>query len=148
MLPILVTAGTFLWAKSGRLTRAERLIAYLSALATASCLLSMLVPSSSSDFPDAASSGVEWSLALFPWVGSAAGVALIWRNARTGVPDAASAIAAMEIVYVIVAGDCLITYASEGQVGAYLVAVTTLAYIAQIVAVAAAAPGHTAPAPQ
>jgi hypothetical protein len=148
MLAILVTAGTFLWARSGRLTRAERLIGHLSALIAACCLLSAFLPSGSNDFPDAASGVSEWSLALFPWMASAAGVALIWRNARTGVPDAANVIAAMQIVYVIVAVDCLVTWAREGQVGAYLVAVTTLLYVVQIVAVSVAAPGHPASAPK
>jgi hypothetical protein len=148
MLAILVTAGTFLWVRSGRLTRAERLIGSLSALIAACCLLSTFLPSGSNDFPDAASGAAEWSFALFPWMGAAAGVALIWRNARTGVPDAANTIAAMQIVYVIVAIDCLVTWAREGQVGAYLVAVTTLVYIVQVVAVSVAAPGHPALAPK
>jgi hypothetical protein len=148
MLAILVTAGTFLWARAGRLTRAERLIGYLSALIAACCLLSTFLPSGSNDFPDAASGVSEWSLVLFPWMASAAGVALIWRNARTGVPDAANTIAAMQIVYAIVAVDSLVTWAREWQVGAYLVAVATLVYMTQIVAVSVAAPGHPAPAPK
>ena len=148
MLAILVTAGTFLWARAGQLTRAERLIGYLSALIAACCLLSTFLPSGSNDFPEAASGVVDWSLALFPWMGSAVGVALILRNTRTGVPDAANVIAAMQIVYVIVAVDCLVTWASEGQIGAYLVAVTTLVYMTQIVAVSVAAPGHPAPTPK
>ncbi len=65
-----------------------------------------------------------------------------------GVPDAANTIAAMQIVYVIVAVDSLVTWAREGQVGAYLVAVATLVYMTQIVAVSVAAPGHPAPAPK
>ena len=65
------------------------------------------------------------------------------------MPHAANAIAAMETVYVIVAVICLTTCASpELQIGAYLVAVTTLVYLVQIVAVSVAAPGHPAPAPK
>lgn len=84
---------------------------------------------------------------LVSWVGSAAGAYLLWRNLRRGVPHAANIISAMQIVYAIVAVFCIVAFASEGwQIGAYLVAVTTLAYIAQVVEVSVAAPGHPAPA--
>jgi hypothetical protein len=148
MLAILVTAGTFLWARSGRLTRAELVVGYLAALVAAACLLSIFFDFGSDDARSSPSGFIEWFMLAFPWVGSAAGVAVIWRNTWAGVPAAANVIAAMQIVYVIVAVDCLVTWASEGKIGAYLVAVTTLAYIVQVVAIAVAAPGRTALAPK
>jgi hypothetical protein len=148
-LAILVTGGTGRWVISARFTRAERIVGYLAALVAAACLLSIFVTYGSDDAQSSPSGFIEWFMVGFPWVGSAAGVYLLRRNSRTGVPAAANTIAAMQIVYVIVAIICLVTYASSGwQIGAYLVAVTTLAYMAQIVAVSVAAPGHRALAPK
>jgi hypothetical protein len=148
-LAILVTVGTFRRVVSGRLTRAERMVGYLAALVAAACLLSIFFTYGADDAQSSPSGIIEWFMVAFPLVGLAAGVYLLRRNSRTGVPDAASTIAAMQIVYVIVAIICLATYASpELQIGAYLVAVTTLVYLVQIVAVAVAAPGQTALAPK
>ena len=48
-------------------------------------------------------------------------------------------------VYVVVAVCCLAAFQPEGwQIGAYLVAVTTVAYLTQVVAVSLAAPSHAA----
>jgi hypothetical protein len=149
MLAILVTVGTFRWVAFGRLTRAERVVGYLAALVAGCCFLSLYVPDGDSDSSWGPSSWSVWSMFLVSWVGSAAGAYLLWRNLRRGVPDAANTIAAMQIVYVIVAIICLAAYASSGlQIGAYLVAVTTLIYLVQIVAVAATASGQTALAPK
>jgi hypothetical protein len=148
-LATLVTAGTFRRVVSGRLTRAELVVGYLAALVAAACLLSIFLDFGSDDVRSLPSGFIEWFMLAFPWVGSAAGVYLLRRNSRAGVPDAANTIAAMQIVYVIVAVFCLVIYASSGwQTGAYLVAVTTLVYLVQIVAVSVAAPRQTALAPK
>jgi len=149
LLAILVTVGAFRWVVSGRLTRPERVVGYLAALVAAACFLSIFFSYGSDDAESSPSGFVEWFMVALPWVGLAAGVCLLRRNSQTVVPDAANTIAAMQVVYVIVAIICLAAYASSGwQIGAYLVAVTTLAYMAQVVAVAVAAPGHSASAPK
>jgi hypothetical protein len=149
LLAILVTAGTIRRIVAGRFTRAESLVGYLAALVAACCFLSLFFAYGSDNAQSAPSGFIEWFMVAFPSAGSAAGGYLLWRNSRVGVPDAANAIAAMETVYVIVAVVCLTTYASpELQIGAYLVAVTILVYLVQIVAVSVAAPGHPAPAPR
>ena len=149
LLAILVTLGSFRWVASGRLTRGERVVGYLAALVAAACFLSIFFTYGSDDAQSAPSGFIEWFMVARPWVASVAGAYLLRRNSRAGVPDAANAIAAMQIVYVVVAIICLATYASSGwQIGAYLVAVTTLVYLVQIVAVSVAAPGHSAPAPK
>ena len=149
MLAILVTAGTFRWVVSERLTRAERVAGYLAALVAAACFLSIFFTYGSDDAQSAPSGFIEWFMVALPWVASAAGAYLLRRNSRAGVPDAVNVIAAMQIVYVSVAVICLAAYASSGwQIGAYLVAVTTLVYLVHIVAVSMAAPGHPAPAPK
>jgi hypothetical protein len=149
MLAILVTVESFRWVVTGRLTRAERIVGYLAALVAAGCFLSIYLPDGNGDSAWGPSGFSEWFMFLVSWVGSAAGVCLLWRNTRTGVPSAANAIAAMQIVYAIVAVFCIVAFASEGrQIGAYLVAVTTLVYLVQIVAVSVAAPGHPASAPK
>jgi hypothetical protein len=59
------------------------------------------------------------------------------------VPNAVNALTAMQVVYMADAVICLVGYHSWGwQIGAYLVAVTTAAYLTQIVAVSVAAPSH------
>lgn len=145
LLAMLITVGTFRWVVAGRFSRAERLVAYLAALVAACCLLSLYFAYGSGDAQGAPSGFLDWFMVALPWVGSAAGAYLLRRNSRSGVPDAANAIAAMQIVYVIVAVICLVAYASSGwQIGAYLVAVTTAVYLTHIVAVSVAAPGHEA----
>jgi hypothetical protein len=149
-LAILVTLGSVRWIVTGRFSRAECLSAYLAALVAAGCFLSPFVSFLSlfvNDHFTWPTWGLPgWFLVMVSGVGSAAGVCLLWRNARTGVPSAAKAIAAMQIVYAIVAVFCMVAFALDGwQIGAYLVAMTTLAYMAQIVAVSVAAPGHPAP---
>ena len=149
LLAILVTVGTFRRIVSGRLTRAERVVGYLAAWVAACCFLSLYLPYGNDDPARAPSSVSEWFMFLVSWVGSAVGAYLLWRNLRRGVPHAANVIPAMQIVYAIVAVFCLVAFASEGwQIGAYLVAVTTLVYLVQIVAVSVAALGHRAPAPK
>jgi hypothetical protein len=144
LLALLVSAGAMRRLVSRRFSRAERVLAYLAALVAACCLLSLFVPGGSGDGRSSPSSVMDWFMVAFPWAGLAAGAYLLRRNSRTGVPDAANAVTAMQLVYVIVAILCLVAYASVGwQVGAYLVALTTLAYLAQIVAVFVAAPGRT-----
>jgi hypothetical protein len=140
LLAMLVTAATIRWDISSRFTRAERLAAYLAALLAACCALS-------SSFlylvEDAPSTFLEWFMMAFLWVGSAAGGYLLWRNSRTGVPSTSNAIAAMQVVYLVVAVYCLVGFRSLGwEVGAYLVAITTLVYLTQIVAISVAAPGQ------
>ena len=148
-LAILVTVGTFRRIVLGPLTRAELVVGYLAALVAACCFLSLFFAYGSDNAQSAPSGFIEWFMVTLPSAASAAGGYLLWRNSRVGVPDAANTIAAMQIVYVIVAIICLATYASpELQIGAYLVAVTTLVYLVQIVAVSVAAPGHPAPAPK
>ena len=147
MLAILVTLGSFRWIVTGRFSRAERLSAYLAALVAAGCFLSMYLPDGNGDSAWGPSSFSDWFMFLVSWVGSAAGACLLWRNTRTGVPDAANGLAAMQVVYVIVATLSFVVFGKYGwQIGAYLVAVTTLVYLVQIVAVSMAAPGHPAPA--
>ena len=148
LLAILVTAGAFRLALSGRFTRTERLVGYLAAMGAACCLLSIFLPYGSNNFVSAPSGAFEWFMTVFPWMASAAGIALVWRNAQAGVPEGANVIAAMELVYVTVAVICLVSYAGEWQIGACLVALTTLVYLAQIAAVSVAAPRHPAPAPK
>jgi hypothetical protein len=144
LLALLVTAGTARRVVSRRFSRAERVLAYLAALVAAGCLLSLYWPYGSGDAQSAPSGVLDWFMVAFPWVGLTAGAYLLRRNSRTGIPDAANAVTAMQIVYVIVAIFCLVAYAWVGwQVGAYLVALTAAAYLAQIVAVSVAAPGHT-----
>jgi hypothetical protein len=139
-LAILVTVGTLRWVISGRLTRAELVVGCLAALVADCCFLSLYLPYGNDDPARAPSSVSEWFMFLVSWVGSAAGAYLPWRNLRRGVPHAASVISAMQIVYATVAAFCIVAFASEGrQIGAYLVAVTTLAYMTQVVAVAVAA---------
>jgi hypothetical protein len=151
MLAILVTLGSFRWIGTGRFSRAERLSAYLAALVAAGCFLSpfisflFLFVNGHFTWPTWGLPG--WFLVMVSWVGSAAAAYLLWRNLRRGVPDAVNAVAAMQVVYAIVAVFCMVAFASDGwQIGAYLVAVTTLVYLIHIVAVSVAAPGHTAPA--
>lgn len=142
-----MTVGTFRWVVSGRLTRADCVVGYLAALLADCCFLCLYLPYGNDDPARAPSSFPEWFMFLVSWVGSAAGAYLLWRNLRRGVPHATNIISAMQIVYAIVAVFCIVAFASEGwQIGAYLVAVTTLAYIAQVVEVSVAAPGHPAPA--
>jgi hypothetical protein len=149
LLAILVTVETIRWVVSERITRVECLVGYLAALVAAACLLSLLFAYGSDNAQSAPSGFIEWFMVAFPWAGLAAGVYLLRKNSRAGVPDAANTVAAMQIVYVIVAIICLATYASSGlQIGGYLVAVTTVAYMTQIVAVAAAAWRHRALAPK
>lgn len=131
-----MTVGTLHWVISGRLSRSERLVAYASSLVAACCLLTLYLPVGQR----APSSFLEWFMVVFLWVGSAAGAYLVWRNSRTGVPTAANAIAAMQVVYVVVAVYCLVGF-RPWQVGAYLVAVTTLVYVTQVVAVSVAPTG-------
>lgn len=146
MLAILVTVGSSRRILTGRLSRVERLSAYLLAFVAACCFLSIYLPDGNGDSAWGPSGLLEWFMLLVSWVGSAAGVYLLWRNMRTGVPSAANSVAAMQVVYSIVAVFCLAAFASYGwQIGAYLVAVTTLAYMAHIVAVSVAAPGRTSP---
>jgi hypothetical protein len=113
LLTILATAGTLRWAVSGRFTRAERGAGYLAALVAACCLLSMFSAGGSDRSQSAPSDFVEWFILLFSWVASTAGVGLIWRNARAGVPGTANAIAAMQVVYAIVAVVCLVSHAAS-----------------------------------
>jgi hypothetical protein len=146
-LAILVTIGTFRWVVSGRLTHVELVVGCLAALVADCCFLSLYLPYGIDDPARAPSGFSQWFMFLVSWAGSAAGAYLLWRNLRRGVPHAASVISAMQIVYAIVAVFCMVAFASEGrQIGAYLVAVTTLAYMAQVLAVAVAAPGRPAPA--
>jgi hypothetical protein len=148
-LAILVTVGTFRRIVLGPLTPAELVVGYLAALVAACCFLSLYLPYGNDDPARAPSGFSEWFMFLVSWVGSAAGAYLLWRNLRRGVPHAANVISAMQIAYAIVAVFCLVAFASEGwQIGAYLVAVTTLAYMAQIVAVSVAALGHPALEPK
>lgn len=145
LLPMLVTVITVRWIGSGRLSRVERIASYLVALAAAFCLLSLFFLHGSGDDQPAPSGFVEWFALAFSWVGSAAGVILLWRNSRVGVPDALNAITAIQAVYAVDATFCLVLYGQspqELQVGAYLVALTTLAYLVQILAASAAAPGR------
>jgi hypothetical protein len=147
LLAILVTAGAFRLAVSGRLTRGERLVGYLAALGAGCCFLAIYLPDGNGDSAWGPSTVSEWCMLLTSWVGSAAGAYLLWRNRRRGVPDAANVIVAMQIAYAITAVFSLIAFPFNGwQVGAYLVALTTLAYLAQIAAVSVAAPRHPAPA--
>ena len=149
ILAILVTVGTVRRVVSGPLTRAELVVGYLAALVAACCFLSLFFAFGSDNARRAPSGLIDWFMVAFPWAASTAGGYLLWRNSRVGVPGAANAIASMETVYVIVAVICLTIYASrELQIGAYLVAVTTLVYLVQIVAVAATASGQTALAPK
>jgi hypothetical protein len=149
LLAILVTVGTFRWIVLGPLTRTELVVGYLAALVADCCFLCLYLPYGNDDPARAPSSFSEWFMFLVSWVGSAAGTYLLWRNLRRGVPHAANVISAMQIVYAIVAVFCMVAFASEGwQIGAYLVAVTTLVYLVQIVAVSVAAPGQTALAPE
>jgi hypothetical protein len=153
MLAILVTLGSFRWIVTGRFLRAERLSAYLAALVAAGCILllpgvfavSMLTGQGGG--ATRPSDGIDWF--MFPLLGSLVGAYLLRRNSRTGVPATVNAVAAMQVVYVIVA---ILSFAIFGmygwQIGAYLIAMTTLAYMAQIVAVSVAAPGQTALAPK
>lgn len=155
MLAILVTLGSFRWIVTGRFSRAERLSAYLAALVAACCILllpgvfvvSMLTGQGwGATRP---SGGIEWFMFAFPLLGSLVGAYLLRKNSRTGVPATVNAVAAMQVVYVIEAIVCFVVFGTYGwQVGAYLVAVTTLVYLVQIVAVAATAPGQTALAPK
>jgi hypothetical protein len=149
LLAVLVTVGTFRRIVLGPLTRTELVVGYLAALVAVGCFLSIYLPDGNGDSTGGPSSFSAWFMLLVSWVGSAAGAYLLRRNWRTGVPDAVNAVAAMQLVYVVVAIICLAIYASAGwQIGAYLVAVTTLAYMTQIVAVSVAAPGRPAPAPK
>ena len=149
LLAILVTVGTFRRIVSARLTRAERVVGYLAAWVAACCFLSLYLPYGNDDPARAPSGFSEWFMFLVSWVGSAAGAYLLWRNLQRGVPHAANIISAMQIVYAIVAVFCMVAFASEGwQIGAYLVAVTTLVYLVHIVAVSVAALGHPALAPK
>jgi hypothetical protein len=148
-LAILVTVGTFRRIVLGPLTRTELVVGYLAALVADCCFLCLYLPYGNDDPARAPSSFSEWFMFLVSWVGSAAGAYLLWRNLRRGVSHAANVISAMQIVYAIVAVFCMVAFASEGwQIGAYLVAVTTLVYLVQIVAVSVAAPGQTALAPK
>jgi hypothetical protein len=145
LLAILVAIGTIHWVASGRVSRAERLIAYLAALVAAYCVLSLYFLYGSGDAQSGPSGFREWFTLAFSWAGSAAGACLVWRNVRIGVAEAVNAIAAMQVVYVVVAVFCLVAFQPEGwQIGAYLVAVTTVAYLTQVVAVSLAAPSHAA----
>jgi hypothetical protein len=152
LLAILVTLGSIRWFISGRLSRAERLVAYLAAVIAASCILSLYVPLAFSLFTGHGEADTEapgflgWFVFGFPLLGFAVGAYLLWRNSRTGVPATANAVAAMQVVYVVVAVFCLVAYYSLGwQVGAYFVAVTTLVYLIQIVAVSFAAKSQVGP---
>jgi hypothetical protein len=151
LLALLVTAGAIRWVASGRLSRAERFVSYLAALVAACCILSLsaafvvslLTGHGSAD--NGPSGAIEWFTFAFPWLGLVAGIYLLRRNARTGVPDAVNAIAAMQVVYVIAAIFCFAVWGTFGwQVGAYFVAVTTVAYLVQIVGFSVAAKGHAA----
>ena len=155
MLAILVTLGSFRWIVTGRLSRAERLSAYLAALVAACCILllpgvfvvSMLTGQGGG--ATRPSGGIEWFMFAFPLLGSLVGAYLLRKNLRAGVPDAVNAVAAMQVVYVTVAILSFAVFGTYGwQIGAYLVAVTTLVYLVQIVAVSVAAPGQTALAPK
>lgn len=138
MLPILVSVGNFRWAAAGRLPRAERLAAYVAALLAELGFLSLFLPFGSGEPLTAPSSFREWVMLLAPWVGSAAGAFLLWRNRRAGVPDAANAIAAMQVAYTIVAVFCLVTFEpARWQVGAYVAALTAVLYLIQIVSLSA-----------
>ena len=149
LLAILVTVGTFRRIVLGPLTRAELVVGYLAALVAACCFLSLYLPYGNDDPARAPSGFSEWFMFLVSWVGSAAGAYLLWRNLQRGVPHAANIISAMQIVYAIVAVFCMVAFASEGwQIGAYLVAVTTLVYLVHIVAVSVAALGHPALEPK
>lgn len=145
LLALLVTAATIRRVISGRFTRAEGLAAYGAALVGACCVLStfFLYWGDSGGGP---SSFLERFMMAFLWMGSAEGAYLLRRNARAGVPTAANAIAAMQVIYVVVALYLLVGFGSDGwQIGAYLVAVTTLVYAAQVIAISVAAPGHALP---
>jgi hypothetical protein len=150
MLAILVTLGSFRWIVTGRLSRAERLSAYLAALVAAGCILllsGMFVVSMLTGHGGSAT--IEWVMLAFPLLGSLTGAYLLRKNLRAGVPDAVNAVAAMQVVYVTVAILSFAVFGTYGwQIGAYLVAVTTLVYLVQIVAVSVAAPGQTALAPK
>jgi len=68
----------------------------------------------------------------FPVLGSLMGAYLLRKNLRTGVPDAVNTVAAMQVVYVTVAILGFAIFGTYGwQIGAYLIAMTTLAYMAQ-----------------
>ncbi len=134
LLAVPVAAASIRWHLARRLSRLERVSAYLMALVALCCFLCIYL---SGENPP--SSFSEWSLFAFGLAAPAVGASLLFRNRRRGVPLDAGPIAAMQMVYVTVAIFCLGAFGHERwQIGAYLVALTTAAYLAQIVAVSVA----------
>ena len=134
LLAVPVAAASIRWHLARRLSRLERVSAYLMALVALCCFLCIYL---SGENPP--SSFSEWSLFAFGLAAPAVGASLLFRNRRRGVPLDAGPIAAMQMVYMTVAIFCLGAFGHERwQIGAYLVALTTAAYLAQIVAVSVA----------
>lgn len=137
LLAIPVSALTARWVVSGTSSRAERLVAYLTASFVA-CSSLFLFLALFARWP-----GPAGFVVPHVGVGLAASAGLLALNWWRGVPSTVNAIVAMQMAYVFSAPFILLsTVERRAGLGRDFVAVTTLAYIVQILAVSVAALRH------
>jgi hypothetical protein len=138
LLVILVSVSFVRWMIFGLLSRPERAIAYvvssMMAFATLYVIIRMLL-----EILSESSANVDFwlikAIALFtiPLLTLLFGVYVVIKNLRNKGSKEVSAVIAMQIAYLGNALFCLMFFVGDWQVGAYIVVVTSIVYVLQIV---------------
>ena len=132
-VPILV--ASMRWIVSGTLSRPERIIWFILSLASAVVTLNRY---SGIDLDDEwPTRTIEWIVVVTPGGVLLLGALFLFLGSRTGRIQSYRAIMALQTAYLANALFCLIGFGSDGwsdlQVGAWLVLLTVIAYLLQII---------------
>ena len=130
---VFVSAAFVKWMISGLLSRTERTIAYLMSFIMALGILILITLGFWFQLSNPPSCVRDWLTWVIPLLLLLFGVYIVIKNLKNKGPKEASAVMAMQIVYLSNALLCLILWINNWQIGAYFVVVTAGIYLTQIV---------------
>jgi hypothetical protein len=125
-LPILVTLGSLHWLVSTRLSRTERMVAYLASTIMVCVMLSMYL--TLNEWPDKL--GERLGIIL-PIVILGVGAVALFRTRHNEIFRPVRALMSMQVAYSANCVLCLSTLFGMWQIGAYCSLVTIVAYFSQ-----------------
>jgi hypothetical protein len=135
-LAILVTVASIRRLVSGRWSRSETIVDYITALIMMCVTLSLYgrnlgwpIDLANLEWPQSTREQFAMSIPLLSVI---IGVPLILRNRRRGLPEGWNAVVSMQIAYFANGLLCLLAFIGDWQIGAYLTLFTIMVYLIQI----------------